>query len=79
MDNSLCEIAFTDAAFRRRTCSARKDAACRNAAKALQISGGSGYCRGTVVERVYRDLRVLRIYEGASEIHRNMIAKQLLA
>ena len=55
------------------------EAACRIADKALQIFGGSGYCRGTVVERVYRDLRVLRIYEGASEIHRNMIAKQLLA
>ena len=55
------------------------EAACRIADKALQIFGGSGYCRGTIVERVYRDLRVLRIYEGASEIHRNMIAKQLLA
>lgn len=55
------------------------EAACRIADKALQIFGGSGYCRGTVVERVYRDLRVLRIYEGASEIHRNMIARQLLA
>ncbi len=55
------------------------EAACRIADKALQIFGGSGYCRGTVVERVYRDLRVLRIYEGASEIHRNMIARQLLS
>jgi acyl-CoA dehydrogenase len=55
------------------------EAACRIADKALQIHGGSGYCRGMVVERVYRDLRVLRIYEGASEIHRNMIAKNLLA
>ena len=55
------------------------EAACRIADKALQIFGGSGYCRGTIVERVYRDLRVLRIYEGASEIHRNMIARQLLS
>jgi acyl-CoA dehydrogenase len=55
------------------------EAACRVADKALQIFGGSGYVRGTVVERVYRDLRVLRIYEGASEIHRNMIAKILLS
>jgi acyl-CoA dehydrogenase len=55
------------------------EAAGRIADKALQIHGGSGYCRGMVVERVYRDLRVLRIYEGASEIHRNMIAKLLLA
>lgn len=55
------------------------EAACRIADAALQIHGGSGYCRGMVVERVYRDVRVLRIYEGASEIHRNMIARQLLA
>lgn len=55
------------------------ETACRVADTALQIHGGSGYCRGMVVERVYRDLRVLRIYEGASEVHRNMIAKQILA
>lgn len=55
------------------------EAACRVADTALQIHGGSGYCRGMVVERVYRDLRVLRIYEGSSEIHRNMIAKHLLS
>jgi len=54
------------------------EAANRVADKALQIFGGSGYIRGMVVERVFRDLRVLRIYEGASEIQRNMIAKQLL-
>ncbi len=54
------------------------EAANRTADKALQIFGGAGYVHGMVVERVYRDLRVLRIYEGASEIHRNMIARQLL-
>lgn len=54
------------------------EAANRTADRALQIFGGSGYIRGMVVERVFRDLRVLRIYEGASEIQRNMIAKQLL-
>ena len=31
-----------------------------------------------IVERVFRDLRVLRIYEGASKIQRNMLAKELL-
>lgn len=46
--------------------------------KALQIFGGTGYCRGTIVERLYRDIRVLRIYEGSSEVQRNQIAKQLL-
>ena len=50
----------------------------RTADKALQIFGGAGYIRGMVVERVFRDLRVLRIYEGASEIQRNMIAKHIL-
>ncbi|MES2184544.1 MAG: acyl-CoA dehydrogenase family protein [Pseudomonadota bacterium] len=50
----------------------------RTADQALQIFGGSGYMRGMVVERVFRDLRVLRIYEGASEIQRNMIAKHIL-
>jgi acyl-CoA dehydrogenase len=55
------------------------EAACRIADQTLQIHGGSGYVFGTIVERVYRDLRVLRIYEGASEIHRNMIARHLLA
>ncbi len=54
------------------------EAANRTADKALQIFGGAGYIHGMVVERVFRDLRVLRIYEGASEIQRNMIAKQLL-
>jgi acyl-CoA dehydrogenase len=54
------------------------EAASRVADKALQIFGGAGYVRGMVVERVYRDLRVTRIFEGANEIQRNMIAKQLL-
>ncbi len=53
--------------------------ACRPACNASP--GGSGYVRGMIVERVYRVLRVLRVLricEGASEIHRNMIARQLL-
>lgn len=54
------------------------EAANRVADSALQVFGGAGYIKGMVVERVYRDLRVLRIYEGASEIQRNMIAKALL-
>ena len=54
------------------------EAANRTADRALQIHGGAGYIRGMVVERVFRDLRVLRIYEGASEIQRNMLAKELL-
>lgn len=65
-----------------RTCSRVKlfcgEAVGRVADKAVQVHGGNGYCRGMVVERVYRDVRVLRIYDGTSEIHRNLIAKETL-
>jgi acyl-CoA dehydrogenase len=45
---------------------------------AVQIHGGTGLVRGSVVERLYRDIRALRIYEGTSEIQRLVIASQLL-
>jgi len=45
---------------------------------AVQIHGGSGLVRGSVVERLYRDVRALRIYEGTSEIQKIVIASQLL-
>lgn len=45
---------------------------------ALQIHGGFGYTRGMPLERYVRDARILRIFEGSSEIHRNIIARQLL-
>ena len=54
------------------------EAAFRTADKAVQIHGGSGYCRGVIVERIFRDSRALRIYEGTSEIQRNLIARALL-
>lgn len=44
---------------------------------AVQIHGGMGYMRECEVERYYRDARVARIYEGTSEIQRNIIAAQL--
>lgn len=50
----------------------------RTADMALQVHGGAGYMRGMIVERVYRDIRVLRILDGASEIQRNTIFKQML-
>jgi acyl-CoA dehydrogenase len=55
------------------------EAAGRAADMAVQLLGASGYSRGFQVERIYRDVRVLRIYEGASEVLRNTIAKKLLA
>jgi acyl-CoA dehydrogenase len=45
---------------------------------AVQIHGGMGYMRETGIETTYRDARIVRIYEGTSEIQRNIIAAQLL-
>ena len=47
--------------------------------KAVQLHGGDGVKSGQVVERLYREIRALRIYEGASDIQRLVIAKQTLA
>jgi butyryl-CoA dehydrogenase len=49
----------------------------RVAAKAVQIHGSVGYSRETDVERMYRDARVITIYEGTSEIQRMIIARDL--
>lgn len=50
----------------------------RVAYKAVQIHGSAGYSRETDVERMYRDARVLTIYEGTSEMQRTVIARDLL-
>jgi len=47
--------------------------------KAVQLHGGDGVRRGHIAERLYRDIRALRIYEGASEVQKVIIARQLLA
>ena len=49
----------------------------RVADRAVQIFGGRGYMRENVAERYYRELRVDRIWEGTSEIHRIIIANSL--
>jgi acyl-CoA dehydrogenase len=54
------------------------EAAGRVCDRAVQLFGGRGVTRGEVVERLYRDVRALRIYEGANEIQQIVIAKQLL-
>jgi acyl-CoA dehydrogenase len=46
--------------------------------KAVQIHGGDGVRKGTVVERLYREIRALRIYEGASDVQKIIIARQTL-
>jgi acyl-CoA dehydrogenase len=45
---------------------------------AVQMHGGAGDTRGVKVEELYRDVRALRIYEGASEVQRQIIARDLL-
>lgn len=50
----------------------------RIADRAVQIHGGAGYMRDSVVERFYRDARVFRIYEGTTQIQQGIIGKELL-
>lgn len=52
--------------------------ACRICDEAIQILGGYGYTRDYPVERLARDVRVTRIYEGTSEIQRIVIAREVL-
>ena len=54
------------------------EAAQRIVDQALQIHGGSGLIAGSIMERLYRDVRALRIYEGTSEIQKVIIARELL-
>ncbi|MGQ9672540.1 MAG: acyl-CoA dehydrogenase family protein [Candidatus Aminicenantales bacterium] len=54
------------------------EAANKVASLSLQIHGGYGYSKEYLIERIYRDARVLSIYEGTSEIQRLVIARNLL-
>jgi acyl-CoA dehydrogenase len=53
------------------------EAAQRIVDQALQIHGGNGLIAGSIMERLYRDVRALRIYEGTSEIQKLIIAREL--
>ena len=46
--------------------------------RAVQIFGGMGFCKDLPIERYYRDARIYRIFDGASEIHRHTIARSTL-
>jgi acyl-CoA dehydrogenase len=54
------------------------EAASRIVNESLQIHGGAGLQKGSRIERLYREVRALTIYEGTSEIQRQTIARQLL-
>jgi len=44
----------------------------------LQILGGLGLTRDTVVERIFRDVRAFRIYDGPSEVHRFALGRRIV-
>jgi alkylation response protein AidB-like acyl-CoA dehydrogenase len=44
----------------------------------VQLHGGDGVRRGHIVESLYREIRALRIYEGASDVQKVVIARQVL-
>jgi acyl-CoA dehydrogenase len=46
--------------------------------KAVQLFGGEGVRSGAMVEKLYREIRALRIYEGASDVQRVVIARQAM-
>ena len=50
----------------------------RVADRAVQIHGGLGYVRGVTVERLYRDARLYRLYEGTSQIHQLIVGRSVL-
>jgi acyl-CoA dehydrogenase len=51
---------------------------CRVADRAVQILGGAGYTTAFDVERLYRDVRLFRIFEGTSQIHQLIIAREMM-
>jgi acyl-CoA dehydrogenase len=75
-------LRYVDGSDRRIAPSATKlfctEAAGKVADLAVQVHGGSGYMRETTVERLYRDVRLLRLYEGTSEIQKLIVGRELL-
>jgi butyryl-CoA dehydrogenase len=54
------------------------EAAMHHSVKAVQIQGGYGYVKGSKVERLMRDAKIIEIYEGTVEVQRMVISGQLL-
>lgn len=51
---------------------------CRVADRAVQVLGGAGYMRAHAVERLYRDVRLFRLFEGTSQIQQTVIARHMM-
>ena len=47
--------------------------------RSLQILGGTGITSDTVVERIFRDVRAFRIYDGPSEVNRHALGRRIVA
>ena len=62
--SSMTKVAVSEALF-------------RIADRCIQIMGGTGVTRDTVVEQVFREVRAFRIYDGPSEVHRWSLAKSI--
>ena len=54
------------------------DTGMKCAVDGVQIMGGYGYMKDYAIERIYRDARILTIYEGTSEVQKIVISKELL-
>lgn len=57
---------------------AASEAEHRAADRAMQIMASAGYRRGSVIERLFRDVRATEIYQGTSEAQRMIIAKEMI-
>lgn len=81
-ETARCIDRGTDTKVAHAQCSMAKlycsEMAGRVADRAVQVFGGRGYMRENVAERFYRELRVERIWEGTSEIQRDIIARQMV-
>ncbi|TME29333.1 MAG: acyl-CoA dehydrogenase [Chloroflexi bacterium] len=73
---ALAELRFTDAASKAKLYAS--EAATRAADSSLQVLGGYGYLQDFPIERHLRDVRLMEIGEGTSEVQRIVIARQLL-
>jgi alkylation response protein AidB-like acyl-CoA dehydrogenase len=65
LDSSMAKVIASEAIY-------------RVADRSMQVLGGLGVTRDTVVERIFRDVRAFRIYDGPSEVHRWSIGRRLV-